>query len=60
MITQNTAYLFGIFSTSKTLQNWQKILLKEENMMKSFFKKLSLVMALAMVVSLVAPAGSAF
>ena len=29
-------------------------------MMKSFFKKLSLVMALAMVVSLVAPAGSAF
>ena len=28
--------------------------------MKSFFKKLSLVMALAMVVSLVAPAGSAF
>ena len=28
-------------------------------MMKSFFKKLSLVMALAMVVSLVAPAGSA-
>jgi hypothetical protein len=36
------------------------ILFKEENMMKSFFKKLSLVMALAMVVSLVAPAGSAF
>ena len=29
-------------------------------MMKSFFKKLSLVMALAMVVSMMAPAGSAF
>jgi hypothetical protein len=36
------------------------ILFKEENMMKSFFKKLAFVMALAMVVSLVAPAGSAF
>ncbi len=36
------------------------ILFKEENMMKSFFKKLAFVMALAMVVSMAAPAGSVF
>ena len=36
------------------------ILFKEENMMKSFFKKLAFVMALAMVVTTAAPAANVF
>jgi hypothetical protein len=50
----STAEIRQMYKTADKSKN--HILFKEENMMKSFFKKLAFVMALAMVITMAAPA----